>query len=262
MSRRKLKALNYPKHDAFDPNSDEQLQTLVVWLEEMKIRAYKIEDREPLRTFDQSWPQHFSQYLSEIQCPYANVSTQKEERVRVVDWLLSYAIGLEYSDNASQINESAQKYLDEKKVESHAMDISSTNLDDPEFQKSLSALASTLNLPPHDNPSVLLSAVVNLLQRKFSPLALQEAQKSYEQEKGESSGSKNNNNNISQLDTSDFPLGFDTNDDILNKAATVLRLLYIADMRELQTKINDLIVIAQFFTANPKTNTRIGKLGR
>jgi RLL motif-containing protein 1 len=56
-------------------------------------------------------------------------------------------------------------------------------------------------------------------------------------------------------------LGFDTGDYVLNEAAKVLRLLFVHDIRNLQTRINEIIVSAQKVTANPKTDTRLGKVG-
>lgn len=49
---------------------------------------------------------------------------------------------------------------------------------------------------------------------------------------------------------------------MVNRAALILRLLYIADMRDLQTRINELIVTVQNYTANPRVNAALGKVGR
>ena len=54
-------------------------------------------------------------------------------------------------------------------------------------------------------------------------------------------------------------LGFDTGDAVLNEAAQILRLLHI---EELQTKINEAIVAVQAIIADPKTDHRLGKVGR
>ena len=40
-------------------------------------------------------------------------------------------------------------------------------------------------------------------------------------------------------------------DDIVNRLAVVLKMLYLADLRELQTDLNSLMVLGQEFTANP-----------
>jgi len=57
---------------------------------------------------------------------------------------------------------------------------------------------------------------------------------------------------------SDFNMG----DIMLNNAAKGLSLLYIQDLRNLQTKINETIVTVQNITANPKTDTKLGKVGK
>jgi len=57
-------------------------------------------------------------------------------------------------------------------------------------------------------------------------------------------------------------LGFDTGDAVLNQAAKVLRLLHIRDLRQLQTSINEALVAVQNLIADPKTDTRLGKVGR
>ena len=51
-------------------------------------------------------------------------------------------------------------------------------------------------------------------------------------------------------------------DYILDEAAKVLRLLHISELRDLQTKINEAIVAVQTITANPKTDQKLGKVGR
>jgi len=40
----------------------------------------------------------------------------------------------------------------------------------------------------------------------------------------------------------------------MDRACKVLRLLHITDLRDLQTRINELIVKVQSLTADPKTN--------
>lgn len=47
----------------------------------------------------------------------------------------------------------------------------------------------------------------------------------------------------------------------LDDAAKILRLLQIHSVRHLQTTINETIVAVQELTANPKTDTKLGKVG-
>ena len=57
-------------------------------------------------------------------------------------------------------------------------------------------------------------------------------------------------------------IGFDLGEKSSNEAGKALRLLHIEDLRLLQTQINEAIVAAQSQTADPKTDTTLGKVGR
>ncbi len=59
----------------------------------------------------------------------------------------------------------------------------------------------------------------------------------------------------------DFKLGFSSNDALVDQISLVIRMLYLTDYRELQNDLNALIVLGQEYTANPKTNTALGKTG-
>ena len=50
-------------------------------------------------------------------------------------------------------------------------------------------------------------------------------------------------------------------DSAVNEAAKILRLLHVSELRELQTSITQAIVAVQAHTANPKTDTKLGKVG-
>lgn len=47
----------------------------------------------------------------------------------------------------------------------------------------------------------------------------------------------------------------------LDEAAQILRLLQVHNTRIMQTAINETIVSVQQVTANPKTDTKLGKVG-
>ena len=61
---------------------------------------------------------------------------------------------------------------------------------------------------------------------------------------------------------SNRPIGFDTGDDVMNQVGLVMRLLHIEELRKLQTEANKIIVQTQALTANPITDTKLGKIGR
>lgn len=57
-------------------------------------------------------------------------------------------------------------------------------------------------------------------------------------------------------------MGFETGDRLVDRAATVLRMLYIKDLRDLQSEIDRVLVSVQELTANPRTDSKLGKVGR
>lgn len=49
---------------------------------------------------------------------------------------------------------------------------------------------------------------------------------------------------------------------IIQQPTDVMKLLFVQDLRELQTNINEALVAVQTVTADPRTDTKLGKVGR
>lgn len=74
---------------------EKEYRSVVLWLEDQKIRHYKIEDRTGLRNIDaEIWKEAYDSYQKDLVSPASN-GTPNEQ----LNWLLSYAVRLEYADN-------------------------------------------------------------------------------------------------------------------------------------------------------------------
>eukprot|EP01126_Amoeba_proteus_P047191 TRINITY_DN5376_c0_g2_i3.p1 TRINITY_DN5376_c0_g2~~TRINITY_DN5376_c0_g2_i3.p1 ORF type:complete len:150 (-),score=35.63 TRINITY_DN5376_c0_g2_i3:102-551(-) len=126
-------------------------------------------------------------------------------------------------------------------------------LSDPAFLEQLQLLAQNLNIPLHNDPHVTLNTIYNVVRSKLTPTALESA----------TSGVEVGREDIKILsDRQQLPLGFNMHDPVLEKACTILRLQYINDLRSLQNKVNESISLMQTYTADPRTDTRLGRVGK
>ncbi|XP_028409741.1 RNA transcription, translation and transport factor protein-like [Dendronephthya gigantea] len=249
MFARKLKALGYHSPNSFDVNDPKQLSTLIVWLEDIKIRLYPIEERTAIRDMEnKNWANVFKQYLVDLKCPI-----NPEMKEQMLDWLLGHAVRLEYSDKAPQINETWQELKAKKQLEKDAVKEATETLrnlraDNPNLKAGILSLANLLKIPEHEDPLLRLHAVRALIENKLTIEALENA-------------SSQKKTEIDSKFLQNMKLGFDTGDSAVNEAAKILRLLHVSELRELQTSITQAIVAAQSHTANPKTDTKLGKVG-
>jgi len=239
MFKRKLQALEY--QNPTDTFSDEtSFRGLIVWLEDQKVRHYKIEDRAGLRNItSDDWQLAFKKYLDDLSCPIADA-----EKNALIDWLLGYAVRLEYGDNVEKYSKVSSATAAAPK---DSNPLEKLDFNSPEFKAGVESLAKLLQIPPHPDHLVVLKAVCLLVKEKLSKEAIDKALKL--------KGTKP----LSVLPLDKMELGFETSDYVTTEAAKILRLLHIKELRELQTLANEAIIAVQALTANPKTDTKLEK---
>jgi len=117
------------------------------------------------------------------------------------------------------------------------------------FKNGVNSLAKLLNVPKHSDHLITLQACSKLVCNKLNADAIKQP---------------NNAVNTKGKSLTKMIIGpsFNMGDTMLDDAAKGLSLLYIQDLRNLQTKINETIVAVQNITANPKTDTKLGKVGK
>ncbi|XP_034825760.1 RNA transcription, translation and transport factor protein [Maniola hyperantus] len=219
----KLTALGHPNPEAFNCEDEKEYRSVVLWLEDQKIRHYKIEEREGLRNIESDqWKRAYDTYQTDLVSPVVQGLPNEQ-----LNWLLSYAVRLEYADNVTKYKN--VKVEEPKKTAPNV--ISSNPLDNldfssPTFKAGVERICALAGVGPHPDPKFRLAAVAKILKTAPHP---------------------------------DHPRN---EFNMVNQPVDVLKLLFIQDLRELQTKINEALVAVQTVTADPRTDTKLGRVGR
>ncbi|XP_076298781.1 RNA transcription, translation and transport factor protein-like [Lasioglossum baleicum] len=249
MLKKRLQALGYVEWDKVDVNDEQHFRKVIVWLEDQKIRHYDIQDRKHLRDLkSETWPKVFAKYCEDVKCPITDTTLDQ------LEWLIGHAIWLEMENSSEAYSENVKEMKMKKKKEALVPKFKSKNpldkldFDSVEFKQGVYSLAKILRIPEHPNHLITLKACSKMVQRRLNPECL-----------------RNPDSKI--LKGKPFPVmdiapGFNLNKPAVENAAKILALLYIQDIRNLQTKINEVIVRVQNITADPKTDTKLGKVGK
>jgi RLL motif-containing protein 1 len=230
MFRRKLRALEHECPDAVDVSNEASFRKLVVWLEDRKIRNYKKEDRGELRDVEsKTWEESFRRYLENLACPIdlppANATNKPNaagDRLAVIDWLLGYAVRLEYADGMDEYKKMSSTEREPVEDKGGPPKIVSSNPLDkldfqhPEFVEGVNALADALKVVRHPDHLLTLKACARLVQERLAGFVATNTP--YPVPEGQ------------PFPLQESDLGFDTGDYVLNEAAKVLRLLFVHDI--------------------------------
>lgn len=245
MFKRKLSALQYPNSDSLNANDEQQFRKLIAWLEENKIKKYKADKRAISDTNSSNWKSSFEQYKQDVLCPI-----KPNLIIEELDWFLNFALDIEYLKNKTKYEQHSLAVIKSASIPNVVADNPLDCLDfgGDDFKNGVECIAKMLKISPHPNPLVTLKACSKLICSRLNPESI-----------------KNPNDFI--IKGTPFPYedaikGYDLGDPILSKAAKSLRLLYIQNLRDLQTQCNERIVFVQNMTANPKTDTKLGKVGK
>ena len=273
---RKLKALGYHSPDNVDVKDEEQLKALVVWLEDQKIRHYKIEDRAPLREKNgKEWMDAFRTYLKDLECPFLECDASAV--LSACEWTVGLAVKYEFEEECESYPE-LKAGLREDTVSSRGPSNaagesksvpSSFSIDpgDADLVEGCSVLGRLLHITPHPDVGVTLEAVRLLVEERLAVIDQQEttevqASSSAKEEEPSSEKKLSNVKKKADIEIAAKDCGFNLRDPTLNEAAKTLRVLHVRELRTLQTQINELVVTVQAMTADPKADHTLGKVGK
>ena len=211
-------------------------------------------DRKVLRKLEggDKWQEQFEIYLKSLNCPYIGNHAQ------ALSWLLGTALQVEEQGGINQKNlqqQDALKNIDGKKREkkykkkpSYLVIFFFFSVQSSEYACQVDKICEILKIPAHPNPTVRLEACHKLLNSRI----------------GMKQDSEDSTISSVEVNLQDHDFGFadKSMDPVLRDAAKILRMLHLAQLRKLQSDINNTIELVQSVTANPKTDTKLGKVGR
>eukprot|EP00747_Dinoflagellata_sp_TGD_P206346 gnl/TRDRNA2_/TRDRNA2_80068_c0_seq1.p1 gnl/TRDRNA2_/TRDRNA2_80068_c0~~gnl/TRDRNA2_/TRDRNA2_80068_c0_seq1.p1 ORF type:complete len:274 (-),score=74.18 gnl/TRDRNA2_/TRDRNA2_80068_c0_seq1:203-1024(-) len=233
---RKLEALNFPDMGSASLNGQEYCK-IVLWLEEEKIRLYEKIDRKVLREFNKAWYSHVQDYCRELGIDATGLEEKNATiKLRILNALTNLAVHDVYRD----------------KVEANELTLAPppAGAGDKADKRRLQHLIAPMNrlldsfcLPklPEDAADSDTVAALKCIHIRCCPPA---------------------DGGAEPLDLDTLPVGLDIADPEVKRAAAVLRVLHGIELQQLQVNINQVINDLQQLTADPKTDARLGRVGR
>lgn len=253
-----LTALGYSRGEGSPiaaPYTMTQTKELILWLEESKIRLLGKKERAGLRVEGDEkhevWVTSFLKYLKALGLKQTSGeplsadawNTSAEVRASVMERLVALAVEEEYTDavEGHDIADATDTFAN---AESQATEV--VSIDVEPYTRAVNELLKRVDLPPLPSegvtPSMLLSALKGIRARFNMSLQKEAASAS--------------------AHVKDLPSGIPTTDPAVHEFAATLRLLHLADLKQLQHKINVSLAELQAITGDPRTDTRRGRVGR
>jgi len=193
------------------------------------------------RRFDADWNAGYAAYLAEAGCPFElPLPVSERDLLFALEWLLGRAVELEWQDFVANPESSS---LCIPAPAQTTLTLPAMALD-PEVCDSVRCLAMELGIPATTDIPLLLQVCC----RVICQLCPTDGTESVDSQ------------TVSQA-LEMLPLGFSTGDPLVDCAAKILRLLYVADLRQTQNHVNEAISRMQQYTADPKTDSRLGRVG-
>ena len=199
--------------------------------------------------------------------------------ILIIYRLVSQAVARTYSDKREDYNRRTPIRRVERRE--YALD----GCESKECEEGMTALCNFLNIPPNSDKLVTAQTLYHFIKTKFSLSSIEnyEATLNDDDEEDDSKRDKHmlrkrysaqhdpwqNVKNVDDIikyygQTGHMAnhLGFTTGDKHVDAAAIILRVLYVLEVRQSQNQLNEIVTFLQRFTANPKTNPNLGKVGK
>lgn len=262
MLSQNLHVLQHPSPDSVNVQDIQQFRQLVSWLNETHIKATSSGLTD---SYSASWDDNFKSYLTGLSFPFDWFQESQNQHLDSLTWLVGVAIKRQYSLRAKDLNvKSSAKMIDavalgdnpaaakRQKVIASSDPIENMDFHTKDFKEGVHRLATLLEVPhTHPDHLVTLEACCKIIQIRLNSKCLQNPGKVVPK------GAE-----VFELKDHQFGVGDDVTDPVLREAMKILRLTHLNHLRDLQSAINAAIETVQAATANPKTDTRLGKVGR
>jgi len=242
-----LEALDCPFASIFNPSLRSDIVKLVSWLEDRKIREMEIHERESLKAGGTGFIEELNKYLIRINCPYTATdnssssssnsssggSDDNSSMIKCINWLVSYAISVEYEDCADDCkdfendNNSTGSGTGTGGSGNMEVDDNNTNIEnDTKIDQlgSLVGITRTLSPTPEDSPS-LLQRIARKIRLSLSSGSIEILKQHLQQSSSSSNTSSGGSTCTYTLD--DFPLGIQCDDKTVADVMKVFKMLHL-----------------------------------